>query len=286
MDFSAPAKINLYLNVIGKRPDGYHEIETLFERITLFDRITVDSSSSPTTIETSDPSIPTGEESLLGKTLSLFKKSSGIENDYKIYIDKRIPVGAGLGGGSSDAASLLKGLNEFSGRVLKEERLMEIARMLGADVPFFLEEASFCIGKERGDKVERVDSELKIAHILVNPPFRVSTKSVYGSVEPFGLTKEGPLDRMFTAFLEKEDILGIAQNLRNDLQTVVLREFPVLDRVFFALRELGSIGELLSGSGPTVFGIFDDEKAPEALEEVKKFFTQEEGWRVYLAHTY
>ena len=286
MDFSAPAKINLYLNVTGKRTDGYHEIETLFERITIFDQIEVDISPHPTVIETSDPSIPVDESSLLGRTVSLFREELNIGNNYKIHINKGIPVGSGLGGGSSDAAYLLKGLNEISGRVLDKGKLVEIARTLGADVPFFLEEASFCIGKERGDVVKKVNSDLKMAHIIVNPPFSLSTKSVYSRLEGFGLTKEGALDRMFTAFLEEGDSSGIAQNLRNDLQTVVLREFPVLDRVFFALRELGSIGELLSGSGPTVFGIFDDEKAPEALEEVKKFFTQEEGWRVYLAHTY
>jgi 4-diphosphocytidyl-2-C-methyl-D-erythritol kinase len=121
---------------------------------------------------------------------------------------------------------------------------------------------------------------------VISPPFGVSTKDVYGALGAFDLTNERSVDRIFSTFLSKKDINGIAENLCNDLQTIVLQDFPVLRQVFFALRERGAKGTLLSGSGPTVFGIFDEEATEKAALDMRRVFKPEEGWRVFAAKTY
>ncbi len=266
--------------------DGYHEIETLFERISLFDRIFVDISPSETSIECDDLRVPTEEDSLLGKTISMFRKISGIEAQFKVRLEKNIPIGAGLGGGSSDAAALLKGLNEIVKQPLTREQLIAIAKNLGADVPFFLEDASFARGSGRGDVTAPVSTDMKINHILINPPFEVSTKEVYRNVSDFNLTKDRGIDRMVSAFSKGKDINIIIENLRNDLQTIVLRDFPDVGHMFSELEKAGAKGVLLSGSGPTVFGVFEEDKVIEAEDVLRKRFSENEGWKVYAARTF
>ena len=286
MVFTAPAKLNLYLKVKERRDDGYHEIETLFEKISIFDKIFVEPSQKRTTISCNNPCVPTASESLLGQTVRAFKKKSGKDLYFRISLEKNIPIGAGLGGGSSDAAALLKGLNRITGSPLDERTMLEISRQLGADVPFFIGDFSFGLGKGRGDIVQRVKTSLDLWHILVNPPFEVLTKEVYGKVSDFGLTKKNGLDRMFTAFVRDNNINSLVKNLCNDLQAIVLRNFPVLEEVFSELRNSGAKGVLLTGSGPTVFGIFDREKIIRAAERMRKIFPVEKNWQIFIAQTY
>ncbi|MDP8299945.1 MAG: 4-(cytidine 5'-diphospho)-2-C-methyl-D-erythritol kinase [Candidatus Tantalella remota] len=286
MKITAPAKINLYLEVLSKRDDGFHEIETLFERISLSDEISVEFAQGPTRITCSDSGIPTGEDSLLYRTVSAFNEKTSKKASFVIDLKKNIPVAAGLGGGSTDAASLLLALNELSGYPLDNKELTEIGRSLGADIAFFLTDCRFAMGRRRGDVIETLESQLEMSHILVNPPFGVSTKEVYNNISGFTLTKKKGVDRMFSAFLKRRDIEGLAENLHNDLQTLVLRDFPVLAGVFSEMKKAGSRGSLLSGSGPTVFGIFDTDKTDEAAEKLKKVFPAREGWQVLVARTY
>ncbi|MFH1552292.1 MAG: 4-(cytidine 5'-diphospho)-2-C-methyl-D-erythritol kinase [Candidatus Omnitrophota bacterium] len=285
MVFTAPAKINLYLGVIQPRDDGYHEIETLFERISVSDRITIEPDQMNTTITCDDPSVPTGETSLMARTIEAFRKKSGVDLHFRVTIEKNIPIGAGLGGGSSDAATLLKGINRLSGHPLGEDAMLQTGQTLGADVPFFLSDCSFGIGKGRGDIIQKVDTQLDLWHVLVNPPFEVSTKDVYGKVPAFGLTKRGGVDRMMTAFSDDNNINILAENLHNDLQALVLGDFPILERVFSELANSGAKGVLLSGSGPTVFGIFGRDEAIKAAERLRYIFTAEKNWRIYVART-
>lgn len=286
MEVLAPAKINLYLTVKGKMDDGYHEIETIFERISLFDHIFADISEHGTSIECDHPLVPTGDTSLLGKTISSFKAVSGTKKDFKVILKKNIPVAAGLGGGSSDAASLLKALNGLVGEPLTKKELIEIARPLGADVPFFLEDNSFAMGSGRGDMLKKIGSDINLSHILINPPFEVSTREVYARVSAFSLTKDRGIDRMMSAFSKEKDINIIIENLRNDLQAIVLRDFPVIGEMLSALNEAGAAGSLVSGSGPTVFGLFEDEHIEQAGEIIRKRFADNDGWKVYTARTY
>ncbi len=286
MIINAPAKINLYLKVLSKRDDGFHQIETLFERVSLFDRISVEPSERSTQITCDNSSVPTDENSLLGKVVRDFMDKTGIKKHFKVSVEKHIPISAGLGGGSSDAAALLKGLNELEGHPLEEDNLTEIGGKIGSDVPFFLSNSSFAYGKERGERITRVDSRLNLHHILINPPFEISTKDVYGRVSAFSLTKSRPVDKMFTSFLNNNNIKGITENLHNDLQHVVLRDFPRLEKVFSELRKAGAEGVLLSGSGPTVFGIFTSgTTAIEAGKELEKIFPEGEGWKVFVVKT-
>ncbi|MFC1570174.1 4-(cytidine 5'-diphospho)-2-C-methyl-D-erythritol kinase [Candidatus Omnitrophota bacterium] len=286
MEFTAPAKVNLYLKVLKKREDGFHQIETLFERISIKDRLFVEKTTGESVIECDDPEVPTSSDSLLAKTIGIFREKTGLDASFRVKLEKNIPIGAGLGGGSSDAASLLTGINELSGAPLAVEELLEAARTLGSDVPFFVKNCPFAVGTERGDVVKKVESEAKLWHVIVNPPFEVATGSVYGKLSDFGLTKEGPADRMFSAFLSEHNINRIAENLHNDLQQIVLRDFPALNDVFSELENIGAKGVLLSGSGPTVFGIFTDrDEADGAALKLRKAFPEEEAWRVYTAHT-
>lgn len=285
MKITAPAKINLYLNVLRERDDGFHDIETLFERISLCDELSIETSQEPTKLTCSDPDIPTGRDSLLFRTITAFNDSASPETSFRVDLKKNIPVAAGLGGGSSDAAALLKGLNELSGYPLEDKELMRIGMSLGADVAFFLSDCRFAVGRQRGDEIEKLESAMDICHILVNPPFEVSTKEVYNNISAFALTKKRGVDRMFTAFLKDGDMEGLAENLHNDLQTLVLRDFPVLEKVLSELRDEGAKGTLLSGSGPTVFGIFEPEKAEAAAENLRKVFLRREGWQVIVAST-
>jgi 4-diphosphocytidyl-2-C-methyl-D-erythritol kinase len=285
MEFTAPAKINLYLEVLKKREDGFHQIETLFERISIKDKLSIEEVSGETVVECQDPGVPTGEDSLLFRAIKLFTGKSQSTSNFRVRVEKNIPIGAGLGGGSSDAATVLMALNEISGFPLEKEDLLEMARKLGSDVPFFIENASFAIGTERGDVIRSLESEAKLWHVIINPPFELKTSSVYEKVPALGLTKPGGVDRMFSAFLKDNNTNKIAENLHNDLQTIVLRDFPSLGKVFTHLEEEGAQGVLLSGSGPTVFGLFTEEKAPQAAENLRKIFTERDAWRIYIAHT-
>ncbi len=285
MKLLAPAKINLYLRIVGKRDDGYHEIETLFERVSIYDSLTVEITPELTVITCDAPGVPTDEKSLLMRAIKAFKEKTGYSGHFAVNLLKTIPIGGGLGGGSSDVATLLLGINEVSGVHLKKDELMDIGRSLGADIPFFLGGTSFAFGTGRGDVIKELKGQAKFWHILVTPPFEIYTKDVYSQIAHFALTKNRGVDTMFTAFLDNNDISGIARNLRNDLQTIVLREFPVLKQTMDELVVSGAEGTLLSGSGSTVFGIFREKDVLSAYRRVCNVFREEEGWRVFTATT-
>ena len=286
MEITAPAKINLYLNVITKRDDGYHEIDTLFEKISICDTLVVELVAEKTNIVCDNPEVPTDPDSLLNRVIDLFNEKTGGTYKFTVNVKKRIPISAGMGGGSTDAAALLKAINKLTGFPLQMEDLLEISRKLGADVPFFLYESSFAYGARRGDVVRCVETTIDLTHIIVKPPFKVSTKSVYERVSRFDLTKNRGVDKMFSTFLRKKDVHGIAENLHNDLQRITLEEFPVLEKVFSELRKAGAKGTLMAGSGPTVFGIFDKKDTIQAKKGLESLFSKEEGWKVLVANTY
>ena len=285
MIFTAPAKINLCLKVFSKRDDGYHEIETLFERISLADQVSIEPCEETTVIFCDNPGVPVDVNSLMGRAVRNFRKETGENLHFDIKIEKNIPIGAGLGGGSSDTAAILKGMNELSGFPLEEEALLELAGKLGADIPFFITDSRFAYGKGRGDIIEKIETPLEIWHVLITPPFEVRTKEVYGKVSAFSLTNNKGIDRIFTAFFGESNISAIAENLCNDLQELTLRDFPSLGNVFSELQKEGAKGVLLSGSGPTVFGIFGREEAMETGEKLKNVFPSRENWKVSVART-
>lgn len=285
MDIAAPAKINLYLNVLGKMSDGYHRIETLFERVSVLDRLRVNTRTASTVLNCDEPAVPTGRDSLMMRAVDLFRGTTGYRGHFEIDLEKNIPVGAGMGGGSSDAAALLRAMNEVAGTGMGVEQLAGMGRKLGADVPFFLYNASFAVGSGRGDEIRTLDIPLKMHHIIINPPRKVLTADVYARVSCFALTKKEAVDKIFTAFLRDGDIESIGKNLHNDLQHIVLQDLPFLEQVFSEIRKAGARGVLLSGSGPTVFGLFKKQDIEGKADVLRRVFTKEDGWRVFQAGT-
>ena len=265
----APAKINLYLEVCGRRPDGYHEVGMVMQRVSLYDRLKISLVSDPgVRVVCPGLSLEAGEENIAARAarrmLARTEPSVGVE----IALDKHIPVAAGLGGGSSDAASVLLALNEMLGLGLSREGLCLEAVELGADVPFFLfEQTAWATGI--GERLERFPVEPSPWYVLVNPGLPVSTAWVYRNM---GLTRVQGVAKMPRFPRTEEDLVGL---LHNDLERVTASRFPQIRDIKSGLVAHGAGGALMSGSGPTVFGVFfSQEKAEAAAENLAR----EPGW--------
>jgi 4-diphosphocytidyl-2-C-methyl-D-erythritol kinase len=261
----APAKLNLYLRVVGRRSDGYHQLETLFERIDLADELTLEPADA-VSLEVDDPRLTAGSDNLVIKAAELLQRSSGVRRGARLRLTKRIPLASGMGGGSSDAATTLIGLNQLWGLDWSLDRLTPLAATLGADVPFFLQPQPFAIGTGRGDRCEPVSAPAPstLWHVLVVPPVRLSTKEVFedyadsvgGRGEPnSSLTVVTPSITMAIHALRNGSLGELAAGLWNSLEPVAIRRCPVIQEIQAQLRDSGCTGILMSGSGPSVFGL-------------------------------
>jgi len=248
----ASAKVNLVLEVLGKRPDGYHELSTVMQAVDLFDRLTVEAAAT-ITLETSEPALPTDDRNLVVRAARLLQEAAGIEAGARIVLDKRIPLAAGLGGGSSDAAATLLGLNKLWGLRWRRERLVELAVKLGMDVPFFLGRGR-ALGTSRGEVLSALPGVGGYALVLVNPGMGLSTQEVYGRVPPGWRAESDGTKRMLDA-LKKRNVVRVAGALTNHLEHWVEPAMPVIGRMKAALFAAGALGAAMSGSGPTVFGL-------------------------------
>lgn len=270
----SPAKVNLYLKVLQKREDGYHDILSLMQRISLCDVMTFAATDRGIAILCPGTDLPTDQGNIVYRAATAFFSRIGAPPEIRITIRKRIPIGAGLGGGSSNAATVLMTLNEMHGSPLTREELMEIGAGIGADVPFFV------FGKTAwasgiGDHLTEAPFSPPFWFVLINPGFEISTKMVYQELN-FGLTKYG-INYSIPCFYAAEDLI---RGLLNDLEKVTLRIHPVLDQIKILLLKNGALGALMSGSGPTVFGVFTDEESACRAEEN---LGQRTGWRVFRA---
>ena len=248
----ASAKVNLVLEVLGKRPDGYHELSTVMQAVDLFDRLTVEAAAT-ITLETSEPALPTDDRNLVVRAARLLQEAAGIKAGARIVLDKRIPLAAGLGGGSSDAAATLLGLNRLWGLRWRRERLVELAVKLGMDVPFFLGRGR-ALGTSRGEVLSALPGVGGYALVLVNPGMGLSTQEVYGRVPPGWRAESDGTKRMLDA-LKKRNVVRVAGALTNHLEYWVEPAMPVIGRMKAALFAAGALGAAMSGSGPTVFGL-------------------------------
>ncbi len=275
----SPAKVNLFLRVLGKRKDGYHEILSLIQPINLYDEVTIEAGSGDgITVRCTDPTIPQDEGNLAWKAVDTFLRETSLRRSVRVEITKRIPAGAGLGGGSSNASSVLKGLNMLLRTGLSVETLMEMAGTIGSDVPFFIQGGSAVV-RGRGEKVERVEL-YRYHYVLVNPGFHVSTRWVYSNLD---LTKSGKDNILIFSKNALDDPLSIKDWLVNDLESVVLRRYPELEEIKELLKKAGALGSLMSGSGATVYGLFVDSREAEyAFERIKREFSGT-GYVVFLA---
>ena len=264
LKFKTPAKVNLGLHVHGKREDGFHELETIFQMVSLFDDVELELLSSGIKLECDTPGIPTDDTNLVCKAALLLRKSYQVEGKgVSIRLKKKIPFGAGLGGGSGNAAGVLMGLNRLWDLNIDREKLFTLAAELGSDVPFFL--TSPCaLGKGRGERLKVLEPCSKFQVLLVFPGFPIATSWVYQNLR-LKLTKRPNNISILRKNLSLSNITSLGSQLYNDLESVVIQKFPEVKVVKDELWAWGALGVLLSGSGSTVFGIFDDpEKAQVA----------------------
>lgn len=285
------AKLNLYLRVLNKRKDGYHNLETLFERISLCDKITLRlRSDKQIRITCTPPIIPQDSSNLAYKSAELLIKSLNIAQGVDIKIIKRIPVGSGMGGGSSNAAAVLTGLNQLLNLRLSRRRLVEFARKIGADCPFFIHNISFAIGHSRGDVLTRLNNfnKLKLWHVLVIPKIRVQTALIYNKwdeyrkINPALTIPEFNVKLLYLAF-EKQDCSLISKTMFNSLEEISANLYPEIKRIKAKFSELGVSSVSMSGSGPTVFSrSFSKQEAVSLFKQLKR----ENGrWQIFLTRT-
>ncbi|HHO77001.1 MAG TPA: 4-(cytidine 5'-diphospho)-2-C-methyl-D-erythritol kinase [Deltaproteobacteria bacterium] len=265
MKVHAPAKINIYLKVLHKRMDGYHELRTIMVPLSLFDEILLEATDHGIAVNAPGCDCADGDN-LVYKAASLFFKSTGIDSGISIEVDKRIPVGAGLGGGSSDATSVLMGMNDLYHAGLSRDYLMTMAGRIGADCPFFVLGRPALMGS-RGDEIVKEVSLEERAYLLVVPPFSISTAKVYSALKS-PLTPEK--DR-FTIHDIGNDIISPEQWLENDLETAAFGICPELGLIKEELHNAGALGVLMSGSGSSVFGVFKDtDHLCNAMDRIKR----------------
>lgn len=276
LTLSAPAKINYLLDVTGKRPDGYHELRMIMQRISLCDEITISLSDSPgINVSCRSKGAPNGAYNIAWKAARALLDHVGSDQGVNIDIIKNIPVAAGLGGGSSDAASVLMGINELLQLGLTTQVLMEIGCSIGADVPFFIFRQA-ALAEGIGEKLTPLPVMPKCWILLVNPGVHVSTAWVYRSLQ---LTSRGELNKMPEFFESIEQVVSI---LSNDLESVTIPAFPVIADIKARLLTLGAAGSLMSGSGPTVFGIFN---SFDSAESARRQISTGSNWFAATAET-
>jgi len=261
----APAKINLFLHVLRKRADGYHEISSLMQKISLYDELTFSLRPAGIILKCLNSDLPTSEDNLVFRAARSIFSYSGYQSGIEITLTKNIPLAAGLGGGSSDAAATLLALNKICRLGLKKAELMKLGAKLGADVPFFIF-GNCALAAGIGERLKAWKNLPKLHICLINPCFFLSTKLVYENLN-LRLTKER-INYSIAPFIELSNII---REMHNDLEPVALKMHPELADIKLLLLQQGALGAMMSGSGPTVFGIFADEKsAKEAREAILK----------------
>jgi 4-diphosphocytidyl-2-C-methyl-D-erythritol kinase len=282
------AKLNLYLKVLNKRKDNYHSIQTIFERISLFDTIAFKPRrDNKIKIACDSPQVPRGSANLAFRSAKLLQDSLNIKKGVDIKIEKRIPVAAGLGGGSSNAATVLTGLNKLWGLGLSCRRLVQLGSKIGSDVPFFIYNCRFARGSGRGDEVTPLKAlkASKLWHVLAVPRIRVSTPLIYkrrDKDKKATLTKPVYGVKILTSALLENDLPLISRALFNGLEAVTAKLYPEVNRLKGELLLLGAKSILMSGSGPAVFAIVSSRKEAVFLgRQLKKGMR----WQVFVAKT-
>jgi 4-diphosphocytidyl-2-C-methyl-D-erythritol kinase len=260
LKLQAPAKINYLLDVIRKRPDNYHDLRMVMQRIALSDEIEISLSDTPgIRVYCDREDVPDGPANIAWRAAEALLALAHIKTGIDIFIVKKIPMAAGLGGGSSDAATVLMGLNDLLNLKLTDEKLMSVGVKLGADVPFFIFKKT-ALAEGIGDRLSAVEGLSPVWLVLVNPNIHVSTAWVYKNLR---LTKKSDTDKLPKFNNRIEDVCSL---LSNDLESVTIGRFPVIQEIKDALLTYGARGVLMSGSGPTVFGVFEDEQHASACQ--------------------
>lgn len=285
LTYPSYAKINWTLEILGRRPDGYHELRTLLQTVSLADRLTFIPLDDGIEIECAHPDVPLDRTNLVHQAASRLLELTGLRRGVRIAIEKNIPTAAGLGGGSSNAAVTLMALCRLWDLRLDPADLFSIGSALGSDVPFFFLGGT-CLGAGRGEEVYPI-AEAPTRHLLlINPGILIPAREAYANL-PHELTNRTTVDMMplslkaAYAFSEAGNGLRVAELLKNDLEIPVLPRYPLLGEIKRRLGEAGADGVLMSGSGSTVFGIFESEDARDGAQSD----LSDTGWRCLPART-
>ena len=279
----APAKLNLYLDVLEKRPDGFHNIETIFEKIDLRDEIIIKEKGKGLKVRADSADCAQGEKNIIYKAVQLLFKETGARFGLDIEIRKKIPVSAGLGGGSSDAASALRALNDAFKFGVPKVKLCSIAGDIGKDAPFFMLDAPFGVGKGTGEALETLKLTRVLFHIFIKPRISLSTRLMYKRIDNHSFSgKKHSLEETLYA-LKKKGVKALEENYYNIFENVLSRNSVYINRAKGLLADAGAEHSLLSGSGPTVFCTFDTGKdAGDVFRRIPKDKTMS----MFLVRTY
>jgi 4-diphosphocytidyl-2-C-methyl-D-erythritol kinase len=262
------AKLNLALRVVGRRSDGFHELVTLFERIDLHDDISfARAKEGDFSIRCDDRRVPCDERNLIWKAARVLADGEKINEGARVVIKKRIPVAAGLAGGSSNAATALLGLNKLWSLKLSRAKLLAYARMIGSDVAFFLYDTPFALGMGRGEVIKPLDMKARLWHFLVVPQAPLLTKDVYGHFAQCFTKPAGDVNIMLRS-LGKNDPVGVGAGLFNDLEAPILVLKPHLGKLKARVARQDVLGVSFSGSGPSVFAVVASGKEANKLKKI------------------
>ncbi len=270
LELKAYGKINLGLDVVRKREDGYHEVRMIMQTVGVYDKVTMERGGKELRVETNLPYVPSGEGNLAYRAARLLMDEFGLKEGLRIQIRKYIPVAAGMAGGSTDAAAVLVGVNRMFGLGLTKRDLMERGVRLGADVPYCILRGT-ALSEGIGEILTPLPPVPECCVVLAKPQISVSTKAVYGRLRVSELTPgdHPDIDGMAEA-IRRKDLDGVIGRLGNVLETVTEPAHPEIGKIKKIMLENGADGALMSGSGPTVFGLFRDRKAAEAAGALLK----------------
>lgn len=269
LELQAYGKINLGLDVLRKREDGYHEVKMIMQTVKLHDTLYFESVEEDVIIlSTNVDGLPVNEDNLIYRACQMLKTEYKITDGIRIFLDKQLPVAAGMAGGSADAAAALIGMNRIFDIGVSKDKLMEYGVKLGADVPYCIMQGT-ALSEGIGEKLTVLSPMPECVLLLAKPPIDVSTKMVYENLHANELSRHPDIDGMIEA-LNHQDLQGITDRMENVLETVTVTRYPVISEIKNCMTDMGAMQSLMSGSGPTVFGIFTEkETAEKAAEEIR-----------------
>ena len=283
IELKSLAKINLGLDVLGRRENGYHDVRMIMQSIYLYDEVKIKRTKNPgIEIKTNLYFLPTGKENIAYKAAEMLIEEFHIEEGVHITLNKHIPVAAGMAGGSSNAAAVLYGMNQMFRLGLSQKELMERGVKLGADVPYCIMRGTV-LAEGIGEKLTPLPPMPKCQILIAKPPISVSTKMVYEKLDSCEIKEHPDIDGILDG-LKNQDLEQVAASMGNVLEKVTVEAYPVIAQIKECMMEAGALGAMMSGSGPTVFGIFRDRRtAKEAFAKVK---AQNLAKQIYLANVH
>jgi 4-diphosphocytidyl-2-C-methyl-D-erythritol kinase len=271
LEKQSPCKVNLLLNILGRRADGFHELETVFQPLQVFDRLSFARAGQGVQLSCNQPSLPTDARNLVYRAAALFLEEARIQEGVRLELEKNIPLAAGLGGGSANAATTLLGLNELFGGPLRAEQLQRLAAALGSDVPFFLQDKP-ALATGRGERIQPLESFPALrgaAFLLIHPGFGIATAWAYQQLARFPLALNGKPGRAqkVVSLLQSASLEAAGAEFYNSLEAPALEKYPLLELFQEFLRANGAAAALMSGSGSTTFALVRGLAAAWALAE-------------------